>query len=264
MKRMFFLIVLFCCTTLLFAQSSDSIKVKKNNIQQTQDANSAPQFSQHVTGVMGHDNLTRLSTVANAGVTTFDNRYQGVRGTPFMSDMWSTASIMLAGNSRPDTALTKFLIYQKQEIRVQTPKGDSIILANNKIDEIVFLGTQRTFRRFVYEGVPDGEFFEVLCDGLQYKLLAKRGKKLVKADMSGGTYVTGNPYDELVPRDEYYVFSTKDSKMSAVKQSKTSTMKVLTGQEDKMNAFYKSNKLDLDKDKDFAKFVAYYDSLIKP
>ncbi len=242
----------------LWAQN-DSTKTKK----QTKDEYENPNLnrgSNNTTGNMGHDNLKRLTR--NGCVTTFDNRYEGIRGTPFLYDVWQPTNVWIEGNNGPIATESKFMVYEKQELRVKRPEGDSIILNNPQVIQFQFINQNRTFKRISHEQNALGEFMEVIYEGEKYSVFAKRYCKLIKAK-AGGAYSEGVPFDQLIIEDEYYLRTDSHKKLTLFKTNRGSLLKVLPGQDDAMIKFQKDNKLKLDKEPDLARFVAHYESLAK-
>ena len=160
-------------------------------------------------GIQAESNLRALGEVGKANtIKTFNNRYEGVRGNPFLRDKWTKTEVV---SSKGDTlfTLTKLNIYE-HDVWAILSTGDSVIVDKGLIKSFSFVDpiskTQRTFEFIVDK---QAGYFEVLYSGSSFRLLCRRKKEFIKA-MTSGSYGTGNPYDEFVEtKPQYFVIGNK-------------------------------------------------------
>jgi putative protein kinase ArgK-like GTPase of G3E family len=114
---------------------------------------------------------------------------------------------------------------------------------------------QKTFRKgFTGEGVTPNAFLEVLADGKTMLL-----KKTTKVLFDRKLYNSATIDREVQSSEEYYV--AKDDKLVKVKKSKNSLLAAMPEKADHLQAYIKSNELNLRNESDMIKLVAYYNSL---
>ena len=168
-------------------------------------------------GNAGQENLKAL--VNGAAAISFDNRYEGVRGTPYLVPGWVPGTIQLASKVLlPETKL-KYDASQRVLLMLRGPK-DSIYIDMNRVEGFVLSDptklNDRTFQR-IYDA-PDPalrrEYFEVLAPG-SYSLLKLQRKTLQKASYSGA-YSTDRRYDEIVDQTDYFIH-TADGRLQPIK-----------------------------------------------
>ncbi|SMC00492.1 hypothetical protein SAMN00120144_1246 [Hymenobacter roseosalivarius DSM 11622] len=168
-------------------------------------------------GNAAQENLKSL--VNGSAAISFDNRYEGVRGTPYLVAAWVPGTIQLASKVHlPETKL-KYDANQRLLLMLRGPK-DSTYVDMNKIEGFVLRDPTRTqpraFQRF-YDA-PDPvlrrEYFEVLAPG-NYSFLKLQRKTLQKASYSGA-YSADRRYDELLDQTDYYI-RTADGRLQPLK-----------------------------------------------
>ncbi|MBC6607702.1 hypothetical protein H8B13_12810 [Hymenobacter sp. BT188] len=168
-------------------------------------------------GNAAQENLKSL--VNGSAAISYDNRYEGVRGTPYLISAWIPGTIQLASKvPLPETKL-KYDANQRLLLMLRSPK-DSTYVDMNKVEGFVLndptKSQPRAFKRF-YDA-PDPalrqEYFEVLVPG-NYSLLKLQRKTLQKASYSGA-YSADRRYDELLDQTDYYI-RTADGRLQPFK-----------------------------------------------
>lgn len=172
--------------------------------------------------VVGSGNAAQenLKALVNGNqAVSFDNRYEGVRGTPYLLTAWVPGTIQLSSKvPLPETKL-KYDANQRLLLMLRAPK-DSIYLDMNRIEGFTLLDPTkpdgRTFQR-VYDA-PDPalrqEYFEVLAPGT-YSLLKLQRKNLQKASYSGA-YSADRRYDQLEDQIDYFIH-VADGRLQPIK-----------------------------------------------
>ncbi|GAA4427250.1 hypothetical protein GCM10023188_10120 [Pontibacter saemangeumensis] len=217
-------------------------------------------------GIDAERNLAELGSSTNATmVQVYDNRYEGIKGTPYFKEHWAKATIA-ANNTVYKNVEVKYNVYESN-LLYRTPKGAEYVLLPARVDSFLLVDgvTQQKFmfRKFpalAAEAPKLGQHFAlVLHDGKQVQLVMVPQKHLMKADFKG-PYSAGNKYDELQDLQSYYLFGP-DQTFIKVKLNKKSLLKALPGKQDKVAAYIAAERLDAGNAQGWAKALAYYESL---
>lgn len=217
-------------------------------------------------GLDAERNLVELGSSTNATmVRTYDNRYEGIKGTPFFNAEWAKGTIT-ANNTLFKNLEVKYNVYDG-EILYRNPQGKEFILMPSKVDSFVLQDgvTQQeyTFNKFPVLATEDAKlaqhFVLVLHDGKEVQLVMVPQKHLVKANFKG-PYSAGNRFDELQDLQSFYVLGP-DKAVNKVKLNKKNLLKALQGKQDKVEAYINSEKVDATTAQGWVKALAYYESL---
>jgi hypothetical protein len=208
------------------------------------------------TALQAETNLRALGEVAKANtIMVFNNRYEGVRGTPFLQSKWEQTEIILPKGDTITTK-TKLNLFTK-DVWAILSKGDSVIVEKGIISEFTYFDSaMNQKRRFIFLSDIELAYYEVLYPGKNITLLCRRTKELTKAQLSG-SYTHGNTYDEFRDGKPKY-FIRQKNRLTPLKQKNTSVTKVL-GSEAK--SILEREKLDLKSETDLIKLVSEVDKL---
>jgi hypothetical protein len=206
------------------------------------------------TALQAESNLRALGEVGNDNpVMVFNNRYEGVRGTPFLQNEWQPTEIILPKGDTIATK-TKLNLYTK-DVWAILSKGDSVIVEKGIIKEFTYFdSSMNQLRRFVFLTDLELAYYEVLYPGKNITLLCKRTKELTKAELSA-SYTHGNTYDEFRDGKTKY-FIRQKNKLTPLTQKNSPLIKVL-GPEAK--SILESDKLDVKSESDLIKLVSEVD-----
>ncbi len=182
------------------------------------------------TGVKASDLLTQggsgtaflesltSGNVTGSSVTAFDNRYEGVKGTPFWFDDWSMGSVLY-----DNTLFSKELEYRydviKNDLHIKFRSGEVRIPDNFHILQFSLKDKAGKTHFFDHALVPDerpDQFYEVLYSGKQTQLLKLVKKELRKADYKGA-YSSDQRSDEFITKAKYFLRSTTTGTFAPVK-----------------------------------------------
>lgn len=217
-------------------------------------------------GLDAERNLAELGNSSNATmVRTYDNRYEGVKGSPYLNEEWSKATIT-KNNTIYRNIDVKYNVYENT-IWYRTSDGKEFIFEPSKIDSFTLTDSKTKqelpFKKFPVLASQDAKlgnkFVAVVYDGTQVQLVLAPEKNFIKASYTGA-YSTGNKYDELVDAHTYY-FIGPNKKVEKVKLNKKNLLKALPSQQDKVQKHAASMNLDLNTPDGWAKALAYYESL---
>ncbi|MGY2132816.1 hypothetical protein ACW9KT_11355 [Hymenobacter sp. HD11105] len=178
-------------------------------------------------GNAAQENIQAL--VDGSAFVRFDNRYEGVRGTPYLVRAWVPGKLQLANKAQAPEVKLKYDAAQRLLLMLR-PSKDSMYLDMNKIEGFALLdptkSEPRNFQRF-YDAPDPGlrrEYFEVLVPG-NYSLLKLQRKTLQKANYSS-PYSADRRYDELIDQTDYFV-RTADGRLQPIKLNQKSLIAAL-------------------------------------
>jgi hypothetical protein len=214
------------------------------------------------TGYEAKENLRELGSQSGTGnVQTFDNRYEGTKGTPYVSETWYPGEIFLKSKNRFVVKEMNYNCYDN-ELAFLDPATKAIRLINKfTVDFFYFLNGSDTLLFAPIEPENDGEFLfaQVLYKGgsMVYK---RYQKEFVRANYEGG-YSADRKYDEFADKSSLYFSKHNDQLFYKVKKSKKQILEAFPDAENEISAYLKAEKLDLKREEDVVKLLKYYDSL---
>lgn len=218
------------------------------------------------TGLDAERNLAELGNSRNATmVRTYDNRYQGVRGTPFFNEDWAKATIT-TNNTIYENVDVKYNLYEN-ELLYRKPDGKEFVLTNANVDGFVLRDGKskqgHPFKKFPALAAEDAklaqQFVLALHDGRKVQLVMVPQKLMVKANFKG-PYSSGNKYDEFQDMQSYYLIGPEQA-VQKVKLNKKSLLKALPDKQDQVEKYIATEGIDASTAAGWVKALAYYESL---
>ena len=208
------------------------------------------------------ENLRELGSTDGTGtVQTFDNRYEGVKGTPYVFEQFRQGEVFLKSKKK---VVVKELNYNcmENEIVYLDPATKVTRLMNRFKVDLFMLHNGTEMISFVpvkLEEDAETIFAQVLYNrgSMVYKVYEK---EWVKANYEGG-YSADRKYDEFVDKYSLYFMKEGDKVLYKAKKSKKQMLSAFPEQEKEISSFIKSNKLDLKNEESLVKLLEYYDSL---
>lgn len=213
-------------------------------------------------GYEAKENLRELGSVDGTGsVKTFDNRYEGVKGTPYVFKEFRQGEIFLKSKNK---VTVKELNYNcvENEIAFIDPATKVTRLMNRFRVDLFMIhdGTEMiTFIPVKLKADAETIFAQILYNkgSMVYKVYQK---EFVKANYEGG-YSADRKYDEFVDKYSLFFMKQGDHILYKARKSKKQVIAAFPGKESEISSFIKSNKLDLKKEESIVKLLEYYDSL---
>lgn len=227
MKKVIILLVVICIIPGLFAQTEET----KIGTYERSSLNAA--------------DVANLNAV-NPSAVGFDDRYEGVKGTPLLYDDWMVGDLYLFNKTLIKSLKLNLNVYEQSLYYLSTDNEQTLAVPNNKIQEIhVFVdGNTSIFRKFSpdqFEKKTDpDQFFEVLASG-KYTFL-KLSKKLFKEADYKGAYSADRRYDEFVSSTSYYL-TNQEGIFIKLKPSIKSLGKLFPDQKDQIKEIAKNSGL---------------------
>ncbi len=216
-------------------------------------------------GVDAQQNLNALGGMGSNMVRTFDTRYSGIRGTPFLLPYWCSTEVVFKDGRRFAEVPLKYDVYQNH-IVIRRPQGDSVILNAAAISHFT-LQDVATGRSYVFKKLPllpgdqarlQDKFLQVIQEG-KNSLVVSRGKTIVKADYKGA-YNTGRAYDELIDNTQYYLLRP-DGSLADIRLNRKSVLEAFDRHQVELKAYAQQENIDFKDENAVGKLVAYANSL---
>jgi len=175
--------------------------------------------------------LAKLGVSTTAHAIGFDNRYEGVRGSPMIYDEWQTGMIQVSDVSTVPSGVKMNIDGADNQVHVQMKTG-VIALENDKFQYVLIETPLGTVKYQVFEkseilgdGKTDGKMLvEVLFDNEKYGLL-KDPKVIFKKANYQGAYSADVRYDEFVHSPVYFL--RKGTRYEKIKLRKKTIQKII-------------------------------------
>ena len=216
-------------------------------------------------GADAQQNLNALGGTGSNMVRTFDTRYDGIRGTPFLLPYWCSTEVIFKDGRRFSEVPLKYDVYQNQ-IVFKRPQGDSVILNAAPVSHFtmqdILTGKSYLFKKFFLspgdQARLQGRFLQVIQEG-STSLVVSRSKAIVKADYKGA-YNAGRPYDELIEDTQYYLLRP-DGSLTGIRLNRKSVLEAFTKHQAEIKAYAQQENIDFKNEDAVGKLVAYANSL---
>ncbi|HND89893.1 MAG TPA: hypothetical protein PK971_16290 [Saprospiraceae bacterium] len=146
----------------------------------------------------------------------FDNRYKGVKGSPFLWDAWSPGTLYLSDTVRVATPLMFKMDVYTNEVWTKDAIAQEIILYSHQfraLDLQHLDGSTWKFRKVITPGQPDPHrFYHMLYEGRRFSLYEDLYKTIKRADYQDrGLYTSGSTDDAFVERQKIWLITDKQA-----------------------------------------------------
>ncbi len=202
-------------------------------------------------------------------VQTFDERYEGVKGSPLLFEQWAPGRVTLRDGKVFASVELKYDLY-RDEIVVKHPYDHAVIPDKHTIarfslhtepsddsSHFVLIDYLPNYRKF-----PLNHFAQVLYGSLSNPatstLLAVHNKKLIKASYEGA-YSANRPYDEFSEIMTSYYLIKPDGRSYRLKPTIKSVRRTLGDKKAAISAFLDKESINPDNPDDLAQLINYYD-----
>lgn len=185
-------------------------------------------------------------------VRTFDNRYEGVEGSPFLNTEWHAGTIEMKNGKRIQVDLLNFDVYQ-QEVVLEKENGAKVAPSKQHIES--FTIQKNGTDSLLFEKGAGGDFYQVLYADGENRLLKEYEKEFLKADFKGA-YASNRTADKFITK-ESFILESPEGTNSINKLSKRNLKKLFKGINFDPLGFLKKNDLDIS-EASLVKLVAAY------
>ena len=206
---------------------------------------------------------------SQASVQTFDERYEGVKGSPLLLDQWAPGKVILRDGKVFANVELKYDLY-RDELVVKHPYDGAVIPDKRTITRFSLRAEQpNDSLNFIqvdylpnYRKFPPNHFAQVLYGNLSdpttSTLLAVHNKKLIKANFEGA-YSANRPYDEFSEIMTSYYLIKPDGRSYRLKPTLKSVRRSLSDKKAAISAFLDKESINPENPDDLAQLIEYYD-----
>lgn len=210
-----------------------------------------------------------VSQYANNGamVRTFDERYEGVKGSPFLLNEFMPGVLIHTSGQSYENLHIRYNVF-KQEVEYKNIGSSKNLVIDAQDVRLIILKDRLSKQDFIFgkreiilqKGrAPQSQHFITLHDQGS-TLLVQLEKTFVKADYKGA-YSSDKKYDEYRTDFAYFLRPKNQDDFIRVRLSNTSLLKALTDQKSALKDFVKAEKLDIKIEGEAVKLLEFYDSL---
>jgi len=205
-------------------------------------------------------NLDPLS----AGAIGFDNRYEGIKGSPFLFTDFQMGTIQFAKQDTFSTVFKLNLDLVKNTLLVQLRNGSLGEISANNLKALKFANIPGQTSQWIIasekavEGINSVrlKFYGAVYDG-KSRLLKSVEKKFKKADYQGA-YSSDRTYDEFLTNETYWL-SVNGKPFEKVKMKRKDIEKTLADQANQVEKLVKEQKLNLNSESDIVQLLKLLD-----
>ncbi|GAB3992640.1 hypothetical protein GCM10028807_25950 [Spirosoma daeguense] len=238
-----------------------------------QNSDSRPQSTQPsstTTQRTSEESLPSTNQIIGSGVytmvNTIDQRYEGLRGTPYFLPEWNTGQIEVVSGQHYRNVPIKYNAYKQQLLLLRKQvNNDSIIVNANQVKS--FQLTDNFGQLYVFRRYPDAKtsetlakegYFLVLYQG-KSSLLKRVSKAFKQADYKS-PYSNDIRYDEFQNTLSYYVLKP-DQSLIKIKLSDKALIDAIGDHKDELKEFIKKTSLSPKTEEGAVSLLKYHDTL---
>jgi hypothetical protein len=226
---------------------------------------SFPIFAQTATSPIIIGDQLNLNYERNkmAYTTSFDNRYEGLKGTYYLIPEWLEGDIFGTGGTKIASRVPiKYDAYNKQLVRKRSEKDSVAVSASaftlyDKENSYHFIQVPQ----FV---TTKGKKISATYLQVLYKdkiTFVKDFTKTLSPANYKGAYAADKTFDSFDNSTDYFVIKT-DGGIEEIKLSKKGFLKVFEDRKDDLEKYFQANTLDPKNEADALKIIMYYNSLL--
>ena len=221
--------------------------------------------AQEISGNDAQENLFKIGGLdATMGVIRkFDNRYEGVKGTPFYFDSWTKGNIALVNGQRLEDLQLKYNAYE-DELLMNKPKVGAVYLQKEVIKSFSLIetktNTEVTFVKHIHpKKETEFKFYRLIFDG-SIVLLEVLKVVFEEADFHGG-YSKGKRFDEFKKYPTYYYYTDSDPIPKKLKTSPSGVSKIFPNHNTEIKVYIVEQNLNCKNESDLKKVFEYYQQM---
>ena len=225
------LLLAACCLSLPIAAqtASPTPPPSKQAVAENASSTEASKASAVVTRMMAVNKVE----AGSVDLVAFDSRARSLRGSPFLVPSWTTGEVVVSNSAKPVAGVLKYDVLN-QELYVLRPKGDSIVLAADKVQafKLHFKNangqvTERAFERLPHALAPRSptSYAEVIAAAPNLQLLKVHSKTLLKGQ-TVASYGNTTPVDVFQNTQQYFL-RWADGACVPVNPNKTSVLNAI-------------------------------------
>ena len=222
-----------------------------------------PGYSQNIESNAAQENLYKIGGIDyDIGVVRkFDNRYEGVKGSPFYMEQWSDGIIEFESGRVAEDVKLRYNIYE-DELLIQDQKSGAIYIDKNNVETFTLISSNNSknvFKRWPHPKKNDVDiYYRILIHG-EISLLENTKVIFEKANYEGG-YSNDKNYDEFKKYTSFYYIdqAMNPAIPQKLKTSAIGVSKIFPRHQKQVKQFINQNLLDCRVRDDLVKIFEYY------
>jgi len=205
------------------------------------------------------DQATR--SISSDKIVTFDDRYQGVKGTPYIFSEWQRGVVFISNMDAIHFDLLNFDRHSLELCHKETDDSKPLLINKYLVDSFQVLHDSDTldFVRIRLPEASDYCFMELVYAG-SATLFLDYGKKFIEANYKQ-SYSADRRYDEFKDTPTYFIRFEPEEKLHVIKTNKKQTSSLFSSSSQKMLHYLKSEKNPLKSRADMISMMKFYDSI---
>lgn len=218
--------------------------------------------AQNVSVNDAQENIFKLGGInATSGVVRqFDNRYEGVEGSPFYMETWLSGSITFQNDEHIENIQLKYNVYE-DELIINKSNAGQFYLPKTEIKSFTLQhGSPQQSYTFIRLQHPkkatQSQFYRIIHHGA-INLLEYTRVVFEKADFEGG-YSNNKRFDEFKKYPAFY-YNSATSIPKKVKTNPKAISKLFPNKNGEIKKYIDENGLDCNNEEDLIKIFSYYD-----
>jgi hypothetical protein len=172
-----------------------------------------------------------------------------VHGSRYLFKNWSTGTVLNSKGIMVNNS-TYLFNYDKIDgnLLLTHDQKNAIIVDKDQIRSFTIFDQDKKPILFEsYPAIDSSHFLEVLVEGIKYKIFKLIKTKLIKANYStNGIVDTGNPYDEFIDNNIYYLVHVPDNQVTKFSLRKKSIREAFEEEKNKIDRFFNKNSDTID------------------
>ncbi len=190
---------------------------------------------------------------------------ENILGHPYLVDYWQKGEVKDVKGNKYGNMDLKYNLKDNQLIYKDLTTGDSTVLKNSMVQEfVIFAGNDSVtvFKNFTDRNVKGATigFCQIIYDKGKSKLIKQRSKVIIRQD---GTSPASNANTESGAYRllESYYLAKNNGKFCKLKNNQKSLLRCFDEYQNDLKSYIKKEKLNVKKQQDLIKAIAYYDRL---
>jgi hypothetical protein len=200
-------------------------------------------------GITAEQNLKAIGNLSpyTPGGVGFDNRYEGIKGSPRLFGKLLPSFLKLNGQENYMQLEADIDLMQNIVLFTHPKTGTLLSLPSGMVSELVITseGKEMIFRttsgKNFEKELKEQKFYQVLKSG-PFMFIKMPVKTFTEADYKGA-YSADRRYDEYETTDKYYIF-TDDGIFHQIQLNKKSLIKLFPGKKEIINATIESKTFE--------------------
>lgn len=194
-------------------------------------------------------------------IRAFNNRYEGIKGSPYYHDDWLKGTLELENGKVVKDVEMKLNLYEN-ELIVKDGKQSGII--NRALVKGFSLGfadqIDAHFARYpTYDKSGSDLYYKILHEG---KMTLLENIKIIYEKASfEGAYSVNKTYDEFKQYPSYFFITADSDKPQKIKSTNKAFLKIFPAHQAELKRYISENLLDVRNAEDIMNVLRYYDQL---